>query len=167
MGDLASLVQTQVRRLDPSLPVGEAYWVRDVFRQSIARQGFQAFLLSSFGIMGILLAVLGVYGILSLSVTRRTREIGVRLALGATRGEVIQKVLAQGLRAMALGAALGLVLSYFTSGVLTDLLWGIEALDLPTYVACTGGVILSGLAASWVSTRRAADIDPVEALKRE
>jgi putative ABC transport system permease protein len=167
LGNLASLVQTQVRRLDPTLPIGEAYWVRDAFRQSIARQRFQTFLLSCFGIMGMLLAVLGVYGVLSLSVTRRTREIGVRLALGATRGDVMRKVLRQGLGAVAVGALLGLGLSYFTSDVLTDLLWGIEALDLPTYAACTGGVILSGLAASWASTRRAASIDPVEALKRE
>ena len=167
LGELASLVQTQVRRLDPIVPIGEAYWVRDAFRQSIARQGFQTFLLSSFGIMGLLLAVLGVYGVLSLSVTRRTREIGVRLALGATQEDVIRKVLGQGLGAVAAGALLGLGLSYFTSDVLADLLWGVEALDLPTYAACTVGVILSGLAASWVSTRRAAGIDPVEALKRE
>jgi predicted permease len=167
LGDLASLVQTQVRRLDAALPIGEAYWVRDAFRQSIARQGFQASLLSSFGIIGMLLAVLGVYGVLSLSITRRTREIGVRLALGATRGDVIRKVLGQGLGAVTVGAVVGLGFSYFTSDVLSDLLWGIEALDPPTYVASTAGVILSGLAAAWFSTRRAAGIDPVEALKRE
>jgi putative ABC transport system permease protein len=167
LGQLASLVQTQVRRLDPNLPIGEVFWVGDAFRRSVARQRFQAVLLSSFGIMGLLLAVLGVYGLLSLSVARRTREIGVRLALGATQGDMTRKVVVQGLKAVAAGALLGLGISYFTSDVLADLLWGIEATDLPTYVACLGAVILSGLAATWVSTRRAVGIDPVEALKRE
>lgn len=167
LGDLASLVQAQVRRLDADLPIGEIYWVADAFRQSIARQRFQAFLLSSFGIMGMLLAVLGVYGALSLSVTQRTREIGVRLALGATRGDVTRKVLVQGLKAVTAGTVIGLFLSYFTSGFLADLLWEIRATDLPTYVACAGAVILAGTAATWVSTRRAVGIDPVDALKRE
>ena len=134
---------------------------------SIARQRFQTLLLASFGIMGMLLAVLGVYGVLSLSVTRRTREIGVRLALGATVGEVVRKVLGQGLKAVALGTVLGLGLSYFTSRFLSDLLWEIQATDLPTYVTCAGLVVLAGMAATWVSTRRATAIDPVEALKRE
>jgi ABC-type antimicrobial peptide transport system permease subunit len=156
-----------VRRLDADLPIGEIYWVADAFRQSIARQRFQAFLLSSFGIMGMLLAVLGVYGALSLSVTQRTREIGVRLALGATRGDVTRKVLVQGLKAVTAGTVIGLFLSYFTSGFLADLLWEIRATDLPTYVACAGAVILAGTAATWVSTRRAVGIDPVDALKRE
>lgn len=167
LGDLASLVQDQVRRLDADLPIGETYWVGDAFRQSIARQRFETFLLSSFGIMGMLLAVLGVYGVLSLSVTRRTREIGVRLALGATAGDLVRMVLGQGLKAVALGTVLGLGLSCLTSRFLADLLWEIEATDLSTYGTCAGLVVLAGMAATWVSTRRATGIDPVEALKRE
>lgn len=167
LGSLASLVQAQVRHLDPDLPIGESYWVADAFRQSVARQRSQAVLFSSFGIMGVLLAVLGVYGVLSLSVTRRTREIGVRLALGATRGDVTRKVLGQGTKAVSVGAVMGIGIGYLTSDVLTDLLWGIGATDLPTYAVCTGAVILSGLAATWASARRALGIDPVEALKRE
>ena len=130
-------------------------------------QRFQTLLLSSFGIIGLLLAILGVYGILSLSVTRRTREIGVRLALGATRGDINRSVLGQGLRAVGQGTAIGLVVSFFTAGFLSDLLWGIEATDLPTYLACAVCLVLVGLAATWISTRRAMGIDPVEALRRE
>lgn len=167
LGALASLVQLQVRRLDPTLPIGESFWVGDAFRDSVGRQRFQTLLLSSFGIVGILLAVLGVYGILSLSVTRRTREIGVRLALGATRGDINRSVLRQGLRAVGLGTVIGLALSFFTAGFLSDLLWGIEATDPVTYLACTVCLISVGLAATWISTRRAMGIDPVEALRRE
>jgi predicted permease len=169
-GDLAAMaamVQRQVRRLDPSLPIGQAYWVRDAFRQTVARQRFQALVLSSFGLVGVLLAVLGVYGIFSLSVTRRTREIGVRLALGATRGDVSRQMLGQGLRAVAAGAAAGLALSWVSSGFLAQLLWGIEATDPPTYLACAATVVLAGLAATWTSTRRALGIDPMQALKQE
>jgi predicted permease len=167
LGALASLVQLQVRRLDPTLPIGESFWVGNAFRDSVGRQRFQTLLLSSFGIIGLLLAVLGVYGILSLSVTRRTREIGVRLALGATRADINRGVLAQGLKAVGLGTAIGLALSFFTAGFLSDLLWGIGATDPLTYLSCTVCLVSVGLAATWISTRRAMGIDPVEALRRE
>jgi putative ABC transport system permease protein len=167
LGEVASLVQSQVRRMDPSLPIGETYWVGNAFRQSVARQRFQALLLSSFGILGLALAILGVYGVLSLSVTRRTREIGVRLALGATRGDVNRQFLARGLKAVGAGLALGLCIAFFAADLLADLLWGIGPTDPPTYVACAAGVLLAGLSASSVSTRRAMNVDPVEALRRE
>jgi putative ABC transport system permease protein len=167
LGEVASLVQSQVRRMDPSLPIGETYWVGNAFRQSVARQRFQALLLSSFGILGLALAILGVYGVLSLSVTRRTREIGVRLALGASRGDVNRQFLAQGLKAVGAGLALGLGIAFFTADLVADLLWGIEPTDPPTYVACAAGVLLAGFAASCVSIRRAMGVDPVEALRRE
>jgi len=167
LGSVVSLVQSQVRRLDPELPVAESFWVADAFRQSVARQRFQTSLLSSFGMLGLLLAVLGVYGALSLSVTRRTREIGVRLALGASGADVKRRVIAQGLAAVGTGTVLGLVLSFWTSDLLADLLWGVEATDLPTYVASAGAILMAGLAAAYLSTRRAVGIDPVEALKRE
>lgn len=167
LGEITALVQHEVRRRDAGLPVGESFWVRDAFRQTVARQRFQTLLLSSFGVIGLTLAVLGVYGVLSLSVTRRSREIGVRLAIGATRGDVIHSVVVQGLAAVGLGTAVGLALSYFTNDLLTNLLWGVGATDLPTYVACAGTILLAGLGATWVSTRRAMGIDPVEALRRE
>ena len=167
LGEVASLVQSQVRRMDPSLPIGETYWVGNAFRQSVARQRFQALLLSSFGILGLALAILGVYGVMSLSVTHRTREIGVRLALGATRGDVNRQFLARGLKAVGAGLALGLCIAFFAADLLADLLWGIGPTDPPTYVACAAGVLLAGLSASSVSTRRAMNVDPVEALRRE
>jgi putative ABC transport system permease protein len=167
LGEVKALVQHEVRRLDSGLPVGESYWVRDAFRQTVARQRFQALLLSSFGVIGLLLAVLGVYGVLSLSVTRRSREIGVRLALGATRGDVSRAVLVQGARAVAVGTSIGLALSYLAHGFLADLLWGIEALDPASYLVSLASIGLAGMAATWVSTRRAMGIDPVDALKRE
>ena len=167
LGHVVSLVQDRVRTLDPSLPVGEAFWVRDAFRQSVAGQRFRALLLSSFGTLGVLLAALGVFGVLSLSVTRRTREIGVRMAVGATRWDIVRRVLGQGLKAVALGSGIGVALSWAMADVLTDLLWGVGARDLATYAAGVGCVLLAGLAATYLSTRRAMGVDPVEALRRE
>lgn len=167
MEQLASLVQAQVRQMDPNLPIGEAFWVRDAFHQSVGRQRFQTILVSSFGMLGLLLALLGVYGTSALSVTRRTREIGVRLALGATEAKVIRSILVQLLLVLGAGSAAGLGLSYAAAGLLTDLLWELEARDVPTYILSSGTVVLAGLAASYLSLRRVTKIDPVEALKRE
>jgi putative ABC transport system permease protein len=167
LGEVASMVQSQVRSMDPNLPIGEIFRVGDAFRQSVARQRFQALLLSSFGVLGLALAILGVYGVLSLSVTRRSGEIGVRLALGATRQDVSRQFLGQGLKAVGAGLALGLGITFFTTDLVADLLWGIEPTDPPTYLACAVGVLLSGLAATGVSIRKATSVDPVEALRRE
>jgi hypothetical protein len=169
-GDLAavaSMVREEVQALDPALALGETYWVRDAFRQSVGSQRFHALLLSSFGVLGLLLAFLGVYGVLSLSVTRRTREIGVRLALGATRRDITRKVVGQGLKAVTLGSGLGLAVSLLSADLLADLLWGIGAKDVATYTAGVGCVVLAGLLATLLSARRATAVDPVEALRRE
>ena len=91
----------------------------------------------------------------------------MRLALGATQRDVTRKILGQGFIALAVGAGIGLVLSLFAQGVLADLLWGIEATDLPTYMVGIGIVASSGLAAIWISTRRATEIDPVRAIKAD
>jgi hypothetical protein len=167
LGALASVVQEEVRARDPSLPVGEAYWVADALRQSVAGQRFRALLLSSFGILGLLLAVLGVYGVFSLSVTGRAREIGVRLALGATRGDITRKVVGQGLTAVAVGSVLGLAVSLLSTDVLGGLLWGVGAKDLATYAGGVGSVVLACLLATYQSARRGTVVDPVEALRRE
>jgi len=100
-------------------------------------------------------------------VTRRTREVGIRLAPGVPLGDQTRRVPVRGTEAVTAGTVIGLGLSYPTSGFLADLLWEIQATDLPTYVACAGAVILAGVPATWMSTRRALGIDPVEALKRE
>jgi predicted permease len=167
LGTALSMVQEEIQGLDPTLPVGETFWVGDALRQSVARQRFQALLLTSFGTLGVLLAVLGVYGVLSLSVVRRSREIGVRLALGATGGEITRSVVLQGLRAITLGSTIGLALSLLSAPLLVDLLWGVDPKDLPTLAAGVGGVLLAGLAATFLSARKATGVDPVEVLRRE
>jgi putative ABC transport system permease protein len=160
-------VRGLVADADPLLPVGATFLVEDRFRQSVGRQRFHALILDAFGGLGLLLAVLGVYGVLALSVSRRRQEIGVRLALGATRGRITRLVVGQGMKAVATGVVLGLVLSYILARYIRTLLWGIEATDVTTYLAAVGLLGIAGLLASYLPTRRAASVDPVETLRLE
>jgi predicted permease len=164
---LFPLVGEQVRVVDAALPIRETFLVADAFRQTVGSRRFQALLLSAFGGVSVLLAVLGVYGVLALSVSRRTREIGVRLALGATRSNISGVVVGQGMKAVALGVGLGLGLSRFLSRFIADLLWDLESTDPTTFAAVTGFMVLVGLVASYLPTRRASVVDPVETLRLE
>ncbi|MEJ2216726.1 MAG: FtsX-like permease family protein [Gemmatimonadota bacterium] len=102
-----------------------------------------------------------------MSVSRRRQEIGVRLALGATRGRITRLVVGQGMKAVATGVVLGLVLSFMLARYIGTLLWGIEATDVTTYLAAVGLLGIAGLLASYLPTRRAASVDPVETMRLE
>lgn len=166
-GLVIPLVRQQIRAVDGLLPIRETFTVADAFRQSVGNWRFQTLLISSFSALSLLLAVLGIYGVLALAVSRRTREIGVRLALGATRANITSVVVGQGMKAVMLGIGVGLVLSSFLSRYVTDLLWGIEVTDAATYVVAISFMGLIGLIASYVPTLRASVIDPVGALRSE
>ena len=152
---------------DPLLPIRETLVVEDAFRQSVGRWRFHALLLTTFGALGLLLSVLGVYAVLSLSTTRRRREIGVRLALGATRRDIDRAVVGQGMRAVSLGLGIGLAISLLLSGFIVDLLWGVAATDAVSYVGSVGLLAVVGLVASYLPTRSAATVDPAETLRSE
>jgi len=130
-----------------------------------ARMG--ALLLGAFGVLALLLAVIGVYGVLAYSVGQRTREIGIRIALGAARGDVLRLVMGEGMLLVAVGLLVGLALAVAATRLLAGFLYGISPTDAVTFGAVL--LLLSGaaLAASWLPARRASRVDPMVALRND
>jgi putative ABC transport system permease protein len=138
-----------------------------VVRQTYARQQFSAVLLAGFSFASLLLAGIGIYGVLSYSVSQRTREIGVRVALGAEPGSIIRLVVGAGARLAVAGAAVGLAGALALSGLMKTLLFGIGPRDPLTFIAAPLVLLAVAMLASYVPARRAARLSPVEALRTE
>ncbi len=167
-GDPRALVRDAERAvwsLDPNVPVTQVRTMEALLAESLARRRFQMLALGAFAGVAMLLAVVGVYGVMAYLVARRTREIGIRVALGAGRGGVLRLVVGEGARLAALGVGLGLVASLGASRAVARLLYGVSPTDPLTFAgtaALLGGV---ALVACWVPARRAARVDPVRALR--
>jgi putative ABC transport system permease protein len=164
MGDA---VREAVWAVDRDQPVWKIRPMAALLDYDLAPRRFTARLTAGFAGLALVLALIGVYGVMSYVVAQRTREIGIRMALGAARGEVVRLVLGRGLRIVALGTALGLVAAYFGARVIEGQLFGVGAADLVTFVAVP--LVLAGVAglACWLPARRAARVDPVVALGAE
>jgi predicted lysophospholipase L1 biosynthesis ABC-type transport system permease subunit len=164
---LAEAVRREVRALDPALPVTSVASLEDVVSRSVARPRFYALLLAAFASVALVLASVGLYGVIAYGVMRRTREIGVRVALGAGPADVLALVLSEGVRLLGAGLALGLVLTLATTRLLKSLLFGVSPTDpasLALLVALLSGVALFACA---VPSLRAARLDPVEAIRAD
>jgi predicted lysophospholipase L1 biosynthesis ABC-type transport system permease subunit len=164
---VAKAVRAAVRAVDPQLPIGAVGTVAGTVRETLDGPRLRAALLALFSSAALLLAAVGVYGVVSYSVTRRRREIGVRLALGATRLRVLRATLSEGLALALMGAALGLPLTLGLGRLLGSLLFGIGAHDPATLAAAVAGVALVALVASVVPAQRAARTDPGAVLRGE
>jgi ABC-type antimicrobial peptide transport system permease subunit len=138
-----------------------------VVRLTFSRQQFSAVLLGGFSVASLLLAAIGIYGLLAYSVTQRTREIGVRVALGAEPASIIRMVVASGARMVITGAAAGLAAALALSGLLKSLLFGIGPRDPLTFIAAPAIFAAVALVAAYVPARRAARVSPMEALRAE
>jgi putative ABC transport system permease protein len=164
---LTSAVGETVHNIDPALAVFQAKPMSAVVAQSVATPRFSTILLTTFAAVALLLAAVGLYGVISHAVSQRTREIGIRLALGATHAEVLQLIVGRGVLLAAYGIATGLVIALITIRLFTAMLYGVSATNVSTY-ALSGVVLLAvGALASYVPARRAMRIDPVLALRAE
>jgi putative ABC transport system permease protein len=160
-------VRAALHDLDPSIPVAEVHSMRDQIDQSLGQRRMAMLLLGLFALLALALASLGIYGVMAYSVAARTHEIGVRVALGASVGDVLRMILGDGMRLAAAGLAIGILAAAGVTRVLGSLLYGVRPLDAGTF----GGVALLlgsvALIASWVPAGRAARSDPMTALRAD
>jgi len=164
---LSGVVRNAVHALDPGLPIESVQPMVEIVQESVAQPRFRATLLSLFGAAALVLAIVGIYGVLSYSVGRRTREVGIRVALGAERGDVLRLVVGEGLALTAAGLAAGAAGAAILTRFLASLLFGVGRFDPATYAGVAVALIAAGLLACWIPARRATRVDPVRALRAE
>jgi ABC-type antimicrobial peptide transport system permease subunit len=156
-----------IRATDASVPVGRVRAMQEVLVGSLAFQRFVMALLSAFAGLAIILASVGLYGVIAYLVAQRTHEIGVRMALGARSRDVLGMVLGHGLRLVAIGVVLGIAGALGLTRFLAGQLYGVRPTDPFTFIAVTALLALVALAATWLPARRAARVDPMIALRAE
>jgi predicted permease len=164
---LAAPARDVLRRLDPAVPVYAVASMPALVGKSSAQRQFVMRLLAAFALVAVLLAAVGLYGVVSYGVSQRAREVGVRVALGAQRADVTRLVLSSGLSLVAVGVAAGLVVSLLVTRYLTSLVFGVSPGDPATFAAATALLVAVALLAHWVPIRRALRIDPAIALRAE
>ena len=164
---LAAQVEKVFLAVDGQLAVSQIKTMEQVVSPSIARQNFNMLLLTIFGGIALLLAAIGIYGLMSYSVEQATHDIGVRLALGADRRDILSMVVARGMKLAAIGVVLGLAAAVAASRVLATMLYGVRPTDPPTYVAVALALALIAFIACYVPARRAMRVDPLVALRAE
>jgi putative ABC transport system permease protein len=162
---LSAAIEREFRAVDGLMPVARERLMETVVAESISRDNFTMLLLSIFAGVALLLAAIGIYGLMSYSVDQRTHEIGVRMALGAGSGELLRLILSQGAKLAGIGVLLGLAIAYALTRVLASLLFGVKAADPLTFAGVAVILVLIALAATWFPARRAAKVEPLEALR--
>lgn len=164
---LAASIRTVLHSLDPNLAAGDIQTMGDLESEASAQRRFQTSLLTLFAAIALFLALIGLYSLMSYSVSRRTREVGIRMALGAQRRDVLRLVLKEAVFLLAIGLASGLVASWFATQAIQAFLFGVGRHDPITILSVCALLTVSGLLAAVIPTRRAASIDPMQALRSE
>lgn len=160
-------VQAAVWSVDPALPTASVRTVREIYARSMMRTSFTLLMLALAGGVSLILGVVGIYGVISYAVSQRTREIGIRMALGAKRAQVEGLFVRDGLSLIAIGVVLGLGAAVGVTRLLSALLFGVSPVDPATYAAVSAGLAIAALLACYLPARRAASVDPVTALRSE
>ncbi|HJZ71558.1 MAG TPA: FtsX-like permease family protein, partial [Vicinamibacterales bacterium] len=166
-GHWLAAIQAQIRAIDPNVPVSRAGSMRDALRESVALPQFRTTAMAIFALSALVLAAVGVYGVLAYAVERRMQEIGIRMALGATPTEVIGLVIAQGSRLTIVGTVFGLLGAFGVTRVLQNMLFGVTASDTVAFVGAALVLGTVALVATVIPAWRAARIDPIAALRQE
>jgi predicted permease len=160
-------VQQQVWSVDADVPLSDQSTIGELYTKSMARTSFTLVMLSVAGGMALLLGVVGIYGVISYTVSQRTREIGIRMALGAQRDQLTSLFVRQGLLLTGIGAACGLMLAFALMRFMSSILFNVSPADPLTYIVITAAVGATTWLACYLPARRAATIDPVTALRSE
>ena len=160
-------VRAVVRELDPRQPIGNIRTMQQVLDASVARQRFTTTLLAIFSATALLLAVIGLYGVMAYTVAQRTREIGVRVALGAERSHILRTVIGQGMAYVLGGVVVGLAGAVALGRLMSSLLYGVSPTDPLTYAGVVAVLLTVAVAATWIPARRASRVDPIVALRYE
>ena len=164
---LTPAVRGQIAALNRDQPVFNVRTMDEIVGQSMAPRRFSMMLLAVFAVVALVLASIGIYGMMSYSVAQRTREIGLRMTLGAQRGNVLRLVIAHGMKLALAGVALGLIAAVALTRTMKNLLFGVSVTDPITFVGIALLLALVALLACWVPARRATKVDPMVALRYE
>jgi len=164
---VVSEIRSTLKSIDPNLAATDIHTMGDLVSIASARRRFQTSLLTAFAAIALLLALVGLYGLMAYSVNRRTREVGIRMALGAQRGDVLLLMLRNAASLLGVGLALGLGFTWIATRTLKSFLFGVSEHDPITVVVVCVLLVVCGLVAAFVPARRAASIDPMQALRTE
>jgi predicted permease len=162
---LAPEIQRAIGKIDPALAAGDVVTLARMLSGGVAPQRITAGMLSIFAAIAVLLAVIGIYGVMSYNVSQRTHEIGIRMALGAQQGDVVRRIMRQGFRLAALGVVIGSAGSWALTRQMTALLDWVRGADALTFVGVATALGIVAMFGSWLPARRAAAVDPVVALR--
>jgi ABC-type antimicrobial peptide transport system permease subunit len=162
---IAPEVRALVREVAPNAPMYRVYTMAGLARRSMIDLSFTMLLLGIVSTLALILGAVGLYGVMSYVVAERTREIGVRMALGAQTSQVRRMVVMQAARVVALGVVIGIGVALASTRALGNLLFGVPPLDPLTFVAMSAGLVGIGLLASYMPARRASNVDPMESLR--
>jgi putative ABC transport system permease protein len=164
---LTSVVRGEVKALDGQLPAAKMRTMEQVVSSATGARRFSMALLTFFAVAALLLTMMGIYGVVAFLVGRRSREIGIRMALGARRGDILRLVLQQGMKPIVLGSVAGLVGSLAASRLIASQLFGVSSSDPLTLTSIIVLLAVAALFACWLPARRAARVDPMVALRCE
>ena len=164
---VAAAIRQAVHSIDKNLPVTNVESFPNVLGSSVAQERFRTRLMTSFSLIALLLAAVGIFGVISYSASQRTHEIGIRMALGAEKRDVLRMVIGQGLKLALIGVAVGVGGALALTRFLGSLLYGVKPTDPLTFIAVSLILIAVALVACYIPARRAAKVDPMVALRYE
>src|ERR1035438_1718290 len=166
-GSLSTAVSSAIHEVDKTIPIYDIATMSERIGEQTARNRFTSWLMGIFAAVALLLATVGVYGVMSYAVTRRTQEIGVRMALGAERSQVLLLIVVQGLPLILAGILVGLAASFGLTRLIATLLYGVTPTDAFTFASVTALLVSVALFACWLPALRASRVDPLQALRHE